>query len=293
MVPGPGAPHIYTSPTQAASSVSEEMASWNIKSDVRPARRSRQEEEEEKEEVRGLIASLPLRYRRHHVMYTWGGSTPGQDSQDSQHHQDDWRLEVPDNINKSSREKENKPRRSNKDPKKKMKRRFFPGSVTMLTNLTEDEDVRNKSSKNAANHINQIRPSANSANSEHHNLGNRVRRLHYQQEDTTESHKYLLHFLQVHNNSSGPGQLYKSLSDPELNRSVATESRSESARYVFPVSGRHYDAQKMAKYVEKKKRSREEFPLGEVAAGQAIIQQERELEICEIVPDQLEAGLLY
>ena len=41
------------------------------------------EEKEEKEEVRGLIASLPLRYRRHHVMYTWGGSTPGQDSQDS------------------------------------------------------------------------------------------------------------------------------------------------------------------------------------------------------------------
>ena len=62
---------------------------------------------------------------------------------------------------------------------------------------------------------------------------------------------------------------------------------------MFPVSGKHYDAEKMAKYVEKKKRSREEFPLGEVTAGQAIIQQERELEICEIVPDQLEAGLLY
>ena len=62
---------------------------------------------------------------------------------------------------------------------------------------------------------------------------------------------------------------------------------------MFPVSGKHYDAEKMAKYVENKKRSRKEFPLGEVTTGQAIIQQERELEICEIVPDQLEAGLLY
>ena len=101
----------------------------------------------------------------------------------------------------------------------------------------------------------------------------------------------MLNKLQIHTNLSDPdGQLYKSLSNPELNRTLVTESQS---RYVFPVSGRHYDVEKMAKYVEKKKRSREEFPLGEVATNQPIIQQERELEICEIVPDQLEAGLLY
>ena len=155
------------------------MASWNIKSAVR---REEREEREKKEEVRGLIASLPLRYRQHHVMYTWGGSVPGQ------HTQDDWRLDDPDNTNQSRREKENQSRRtSSKNPKKK--RRFFQGSVTMVTNLNEDDDVRNKSSKSAANHINQIRSSANSANSEHHNLGNRVRPLHHQQEDTAESHK--------------------------------------------------------------------------------------------------------
>ena len=57
-------------------SVSSQMASWNIKSEVRPGgRRTRREEQEEKEGVRGLIASLPLRYRRHHVMFTWGEDT--------------------------------------------------------------------------------------------------------------------------------------------------------------------------------------------------------------------------
>ena len=45
------------------------MASWNIKSAVR-----RREEQGAEEEVRGLIASLPLRYRRHHVMFSWGST---------------------------------------------------------------------------------------------------------------------------------------------------------------------------------------------------------------------------
>ena len=257
------------------------MASWNIKSAVR-----RREERGAEEEVRGLIASLPLRYRRHHVMFSWGST------QHSQHQQEDWRLEEEEEEDHTSQlrsEKENQPRRSNKSHKKKMKRRFFQGS---LTNLNEDEDVRNKSIKSAANHINQIILSANYAN-RHHNLGNRVRPLNHQQEDRSESHKYLLHFLRAHNNPTEcPGELYKSLSNPELNRPVLPVSESQS-RYVFPVSGLHYDVEKMSKYVEKKKRSREEFPLGEVAASQPIIQQERELEICEIVPDQLQAGLLY
>ena len=273
---------IYRGTPQVPASVRQEMASWNIKSEVRPAGRSRRtEEKEEKEkEVRGLIASLPLRYRRHHVMFTWGQDTTPQDTTP---HQDDWKMEEPDNTSRYRREKENQPRRSNKNPNKKMKRRFFQGS---LTNLTEDGDVRNKSIKSAANHINQIRPSANS---EHDNLCQRVRP---QPEDPDESHKYLLDFLRGHNHTTtdSQAQLYKSLSNPELERSVEPESQS---RYVFPVSGRHYDVVKMEKYLEKKKRSREEFPLGEVAASQPSLQQERELETCEIVPDQLEAGLLY
>ena len=257
------------------------MASWNIKSAVR-----RREERGAEEEVRGLIASLPLRYRRHHVMFSWGST------EHSQHQQEDWRLEEEeeeeDHTSQLRSEKENQPRRSNKSHKKKMKRRFFQGS---LTNLNEDEDVRNKSIKSAANHINQIIPSANYANRQHHNLGNRVRPQHYHEEDSVQSHRYLLHFLlKVHNNPSEPGQLYKSLSNPELNRAIRTESQS---RYVFPVVGRQYDVEKMEKYLEKKKRSREEFPLGEVTVSKPIIQQERELEICEIVPDQLDAGLLY
>ena len=126
-----------------------------------------------------------------------------------------------------------------------MKRRFFQGS---LANLNEDAEARKKSIKSAANHINQITQSGTSANNQHHNLGNRVRPQHYHEEDSVQSHRYLLHFLlKVHNNPSEPGQLYKSLSNPELNRAVRTESQS---RYVFPVAGRQYDVEKMEKYLE-------------------------------------------
>ena len=261
--------HLLTHLCEGEQTVLAGMASWNIKSHL--TRRSRQEQEE----VRGLIASLPLRYRQHHVMYTWGATPESQDGKD------DWDLDPPQQQRTSA--KENKYKTSKEKPKKK--RRFLKGS---LSNVNDDEDVvRKKNHKCDAKNINQIRTNANG---DYHHFGKHVRRAEFDYNAELEGgegeHKYLLHFLQTYNNSAGMGQLFKSLSDPELHR---TGSDGQS-RYTFPLEGRHYDVDKMSKYVEKKKRSREEFPLGEISPTPTqpapVVQQERELETCEIRPEQ-------
>ena len=236
------------------------MASWNIKSHLSLKR----DKEKEREEVLCLKASLPLRYRLDHVMYTWGGDTRAQ--------QEDWRVESPGDT-------EN---RQTKTPNRniKKKRRFFKGS---LSHISENEDdFPKKDCDDGAKTLNQIKASAK-----------HDRRDRYDDCNQAESHKYLLRFLETHSNNyynyhninTETYKLFKSLSDPELNI-----AGSEQSRYVFPAEGRHYDVEKMSRYVEKKKRSREESPLAEISPpdtpDMTLRQQEREVETCEILPDQ-------
>merc|ERR1712241_1254977 len=114
------------------------------------------------------------------------------------------------------REREDNQETTNRNIKKG--RRFIKGS---LSNIRENEDnFRKKKYEHKAKNLNQIKASAR-----------HVRRDEYDEEgDHAQSHKYLLRFLEVHNNSRESWKLFKSLSDPELS---ITGSDGQS-RYIFP-----------------------------------------------------------
>ena len=236
----------------------------------------------------GLISSLPLRfdnnkehwliillirYRDHHVMYTWegGSAVKNKINKRSQHSHRDQQSGNKSKI-QAAKTKEisdlNFPKENQKMSRSTIKRNlmYMSDDDLEVEDGYDDRDIGEKTNRSAPNKEKMV-------SSEKRKIFPRpkftdlpVPNNHLLRDNTFVDHKFLQSFLNIHNLSRE-----KSLSNPELYKI----HDNRVSKYIYP------------REVPKSQKTVLSRNLSQTKLQDSHGEQERELEVCEVIPDHL------